>query len=228
MKSLFFWWFFWIGLLWWHGLVPIWFQVILPFEKVRVVAAAHNQNKPSEKYIKWSQMMDMSSGSCVRWTMTKGWRTCRKQQQSLEASRILQLLRFQEWSYKTILNTHQPVKEVVPTDHTKLRHVKVNPATEISTHGSRTCIPLTKTLIYGTSVFYTWWHSWGYDCTGDTHKLVAVLTLVAHICGLVKMGTFGYLEMVMWSLSQQFPWHILCTWDLTLLCPWRCERVQNS
>jgi hypothetical protein len=86
----------------------------------------------------------------------------------------------------------------------------VNPATEISTHGSRTCIPLTKTLIYGTSVFYTWWHSWGYDCTGDTHKLVAVLTLVAHICGLVKMGTFGYLEMVMWSLSRQFPWHILC------------------
>jgi hypothetical protein len=26
----------------------------------------------------------------------------------------------------------------------------------------------------------------------------------------VEMGTFGYLEMVMWSLSRQFPWHILC------------------
>jgi hypothetical protein len=85
-------------------------------------------------------------------------------------------------------------------DNTKLHHIKVNPATEISRHGSRTCIPLTKLSYMGLQ----------FSILGDTHKLVAVLILVAHVCGLVKMGTFGYLEMVMWSLSRQFPWHILC------------------
>ncbi len=151
--------------------------------------------------------MDISSGSCVWWTMTKGWRTCRKQQQSLEASRILQLLRLQEWSYKTRLNTHQAVKEVVPMDNTKLHHIKVNPATEISTHGSRTCIPLTKLSSMGLQ----------FSILSDTLEVMtALVTLTSlllysfllHI--FVEMGTFGYLEMVMWSLSRQFPWHILC------------------
>ncbi len=56
-------------------------------------------------------------------------------------------------------------------DNTKLHHIKVNPATEISTHGSRTCIPLTKLSYMGLQ----------FSILGDTLEVIAALVTLTSL-----------------------------------------------
>jgi hypothetical protein len=111
-------------------------------------------------------------------------------------------------------------------DNTKLHHIKVNPATEISTHGSRTCIPLTKLSYMGLQ----------FSILGDTLEVMTALVTLTSLL-LYSFLLHIFVDWSKWEHLATLRW--LCGAFLGnflgiscvgphITVSMGCERVQNS